>query len=95
MNLFEFILDPTDMVLPRTPRELCAWIEGKTSTLSQRAEATAYARSGATLPKKLWEEIRPSMMDGSEYGITCLGQAFLQEARSRKDYYSMLLSGGG
>lgn len=36
-----------------------------------------------------------AMVGGSEYGITRLGQAFLQEARSRKDYYNVLFGSGG
>lgn len=53
-----YVLDPNDMVRPRTPRELRAWVETKSAELSQSAEAKVYARR-ERLPKKLWEEIRP------------------------------------
>lgn len=55
----ETILNRADMELSRTPRELCDWIDAKAAELSKTKEGKAYARSGALLPKKLWEEIRP------------------------------------
>ncbi len=38
---------------------MCEWVDSKASELSQTKEGKDYARSGAILPKKLWEEIRP------------------------------------
>lgn len=55
----ETILNRANMELSRTPRELCDWIDAKAAELSKTKEGKAYARSGALLPKKLWEEIRP------------------------------------
>jgi len=55
----EDILQRSDMELSRSPRELCEWVDSKTSELSQTKEAKDYARSGKTLPKKFWEEVRP------------------------------------
>jgi hypothetical protein len=43
----------------RTPRELCDWVDAKAAELSRTTEGKRYARSGALLPKKFWEEIRP------------------------------------
>jgi hypothetical protein len=59
MNGVEAILQRADMEVPRSPRELCDWVDSKASELSQTKERKDYARSGAILPKKLWEEIRP------------------------------------
>lgn len=59
MNSIETILQRADMEISRTPQELCDWVDLKTSELSETAEGKRYARSGALLPKKLWEEIRP------------------------------------
>jgi hypothetical protein len=52
-------LNRADMELPRTPRELCDWVDSKAIELSKTSEGKAYARSGRLLPKKLWEEVRP------------------------------------
>lgn len=51
------------METPRTPEELCAWVERKTSALSETKETRRFART-ARLPKKLWEEIRPLCLFG-------------------------------
>lgn len=70
MNTVEAILQRADMEVPRNPRELCDWVNSKASELSQTKEGKAYARSGATLPKKLWEEIRPlGLFALSRYGV--------------------------
>lgn len=53
------ILNATDMEQSRTPCELCDWVDAKAAEFSSTQEAKEYARSGARLPKKLWEEIRP------------------------------------
>ena len=58
------------MQIPRNPRELCDWVESKASELCRTKEGKAYARSGAPLPKKLWEEIRPlGLFALSRYGV--------------------------
>ncbi len=59
MSAPETILNRTDMKLSRTPRELCDWVDSKAVELSKTKEGKEYARSGALLPKKLWEEVRP------------------------------------
>lgn len=53
------ILDATDMSEARTPAELAAWVERKCRELSATAEAKAFARSGASLAKKFYDEIFP------------------------------------
>ncbi len=53
------ILNATDMEQSRSPRELCNWVDARAAEFSSTPEAKEYARSGARLPKKLWEEIRP------------------------------------
>lgn len=53
------ILDATDMTQARTPAEFVAWVERKGSELSASAEAKAFARSGAVLAKKFYDEIFP------------------------------------
>jgi len=69
MNAVEAILQRADMEVPRTPCELCEWVDSKASELSQTKEGKDYARSGAILPKKLWEEIRPlGLFALSRYG---------------------------
>ncbi len=55
----EDILKQEDMETSRSPRDLCAWVDAKASELAQSEEGKAYARSGARLPKKLMEEVRP------------------------------------
>lgn len=59
MSSVETILERADMEISRTPQELCDWVDLKASELSQTVEGKRHARSGALLPKKLWEEIRP------------------------------------
>jgi hypothetical protein len=58
MGRVDTILQRADMEISRTPRELCDWVDSKASALSETDEGKRYARSGALLPKKLWEEIR-------------------------------------
>ena len=59
MSEVESILQRADMEVSRSPQELCDWVDSKASELSQTKEGKDYARSGAILPKKLWEELRP------------------------------------
>lgn len=59
MKPVESILQRADMEVPRSPRDLCDWVDAMATELSQTQEGRKYARSGAMLPKKLWEEIRP------------------------------------
>ena len=54
-----YILNATDMEQSRTPCELSDWVDAKAAEFSSTQEAKEHARSGARLPKKLWEEIRP------------------------------------
>jgi hypothetical protein len=58
MGLFR-ILDPTDMAQARTPDDLHAWVLRKCKELSASPEVKTYARSGAKLPKKFYDEIFP------------------------------------
>lgn len=53
------ILNAVDMEQSRMPSELCDWVDAKAAEFSATPEAKEYVRSGARLPKKLWEEIRP------------------------------------
>lgn len=70
MSSIDTILQKDDMALSRTPQELCDWVNSKTSELSVTDEGKRYARSGALLPKKLWEEIRPlSLFARRHYGL--------------------------
>ena len=75
MSAPETILNRADMVLSRTPRELCDWVDAKAVELSRTKEGKAYARSGVLLPKKLWEEIRPlglfALCRYGDAGIRC------------------------
>lgn len=59
MNSADTILQQVDMETARTSSELCDWMDSKASSLSETDEGKRFARSGAILPKKLWEEIRP------------------------------------
>lgn len=69
MSRVENILKQADMESVRTPSELRAWVNTKTIQLSQTEEGKKYARSGASLPKKLWEEVRPlSLFALQRYG---------------------------
>lgn len=52
-------LDPTEMAQARTPDALYAWVMQKCKELSASPEVKAYARSGAKLPKKFYDEIFP------------------------------------
>jgi hypothetical protein len=75
MNEVETILQRAEMEVPRSPRELCDWVDSKASELSQTKEGKDYARSGAMLPKKLWEEVRPlglfALFRYGEEGVKC------------------------
>lgn len=59
MRPVETILRRADMEVPRSPRDLCDWVDLKAAELSQTKEGRDYARSGAIGAKKLWEEVRP------------------------------------
>ena len=70
MSNIDTILQQIHMETTRTPGELCDWVNSKTSALSETNEGKRFARSGATLPKKLWEEIRPlGLFAFSRYGL--------------------------
>jgi hypothetical protein len=76
MSSIETILQRPDMETSRTPQELCDWVDSKASALSETDEGKRYARSGALLPKKLWEEIRPlglfaQLRYGSKVAVKC------------------------
>jgi hypothetical protein len=53
------ILKHEEFEVPRTPAALKAWVDAKGKELGATSEAKAYARSGASLPKKLYDEVRP------------------------------------
>ena len=53
------ILDACDMAQARTPPEFVAWVGRKCDELSATVEAKAFARSGALLVKKFYDEIFP------------------------------------
>lgn len=59
MSRVENILKQADMEITRTPSELFVWVNKKTRELCQTKAGRQYARSGAWLSKKLWEEVRP------------------------------------
>ena len=59
MSEVDSILSRVDMEVPRTPQALCDWVNSKASELSETDKGKRFARSGALLPKKLWEEVRP------------------------------------
>jgi len=59
MSTAESILKPEEMQAPRSPRALCEWVDAKAAELAQTKEGKVYVRSGALLPKKLMEEVRP------------------------------------
>ncbi len=59
MNSVDTILQQADMEITRTPQELCDWVDSRASAFSKNDDGKRFARSGALLPKKLWEEIRP------------------------------------
>jgi hypothetical protein len=75
MNEVKTILQPADMEQTRNPRELCDWVDLKASQLVKTREGKNYARSGAALPKKLWEELRPfglfALCQYGEKGARC------------------------
>ena len=53
------ILDASDMAQARTPAEFVAWVGRRGDELSATEEAKVFARSGALLVKKLYDEIFP------------------------------------
>lgn len=53
------ILDRSEMGKPRRPSELFKWVMAKCSELGATHEAKAFARSGAVLPKKFYDEVFP------------------------------------
>lgn len=59
MSVPQDILKQEEMQAPRTPRALCEWVNAKSSELAQTKDGKVYVRSGALLPKKLMEEVRP------------------------------------
>ena len=48
-----------DMERPRSPDEFYNWVMGKCEELGATLEAKAFARSGAVLPKKFYDELFP------------------------------------
>lgn len=59
MDTPDNILKQEEMQAPRSPHTLCDWVDAKAAELAQTKEGRIYARSGALLPKKLMEEVRP------------------------------------
>lgn len=53
------ILDAADMTTPRSPSDLVAWVRRKAEQFGATPEAKTYARSGALLPNKFFDEIYP------------------------------------
>ncbi|MDP3786737.1 MAG: hypothetical protein Q8R05_04205 [Candidatus Omnitrophota bacterium] len=53
------ILKHEEFEIMRTPAALKAWVDAKCEELGATPEAKAYARSGAQLPKKLYDEVCP------------------------------------
>ncbi len=53
------IFDREDMERARSPDELHVWVLRKSAELAATPESRAFARSGATLPKKFHDEIYP------------------------------------
>ena len=52
-------LNAADMTQARTPMEFVAYVEQKSDELSSTVEAKAFARSGALLAKKFFDELWP------------------------------------
>jgi hypothetical protein len=55
----ETILHASDMTIPRRVAEFISWVKQKTEDFGASLEAKTYARSGAPLPKKFYDEIYP------------------------------------
>lgn len=53
------ILKRSDMEQPRSPAQLLAWVMKKCAELGANPDAIAFARSGASLPKKFYDEVYP------------------------------------
>jgi hypothetical protein len=53
------ILHASDMTVPRRVAEFVSWVKQRTKDLGASPEAKTYARSGAPLPKKFYDEIYP------------------------------------
>lgn len=53
------ILSRSDMAQPRNPSEFHKWVMAKCSELGATDAAKAFARSGAVLPKKFYDEVFP------------------------------------
>lgn len=53
------ILSRSDMAQPRSPSEFHKWVMAKCSELGATDAAKAFARSGALLPKKFYDEVFP------------------------------------
>jgi len=53
------ILDASEMSATRSVADFVFWVEGKTQELSGGSEARRFARSGAHLPKKFYDELYP------------------------------------
>lgn len=53
------ILDASDMSAARQVADFVAWVKRKAEELSARPEAKSFARSGAQLPKKFYDELYP------------------------------------
>lgn len=54
-----FMLDESEMQEPRSPDEYYAWVMQTCRVLGASSEAKAYARSGARLPTKFYDELFP------------------------------------
>jgi hypothetical protein len=65
----EEILNRNDIIAPRSPAEFHKWMSEKNEELSATPETTLYARSGAELPKKFYDEIYPlALFVNREFG---------------------------
>ncbi len=59
------LLTQSDIEQSRTPAELLKWVNAKCEELGMTPETKKFARSGARLPKKFYDEVRPLAMFAS------------------------------
>lgn len=63
------LFSKADLVQPRTPDALYCWVMSVAQAFGETPEHRAYARSGALLPKKFYDEILPlAVFARKEYG---------------------------
>jgi hypothetical protein len=79
------ILDASEMSAPRLAPDFVAWVKRKAEELGASPEAKSFARSGAQLPKKFYDELYPLALF-VEYEFAAVPEAVVTPNLNNADF---------